>query len=43
MREIASNVTEGTEPTLPSLGRLGISYDEGGEGLGDPAQVAQVC
>lgn len=41
VREIASNGVEATEPALPSIGRLGVSYDEGGEGLGDPAQVAQ--
>lgn len=43
MREIAPSVSELPEPALPSLGRqLGVSYDEGGEGLGDPSQVAQV-
>ena len=41
VREIASNGAEAIEPALPSVGRLGVSYDEGGEGLGDPAQVAQ--
>lgn len=30
------------EPGLTSLARLSVSYDEGGEGLGDPADVAQV-
>lgn len=43
MREIAPSFSEDPEPALPSLGRhLGVSYDEGGEGLGDPSQVAQV-
>lgn len=40
MRDIASDVA--SEPALPSLGQLGVSYDEGGESLGDPSQVAQV-
>ena len=41
MRELPSSSTyvpEGSEPALS----LGVSYDEGGEGLGDPSQVAQV-
>lgn len=42
MREIPSEVDTASEPALPSLARLGVSYDEGGEGLGDPSQVAQV-
>lgn len=42
MREIAPDVNAASEPALPSLARLGVSYDEGGEGLGDPSQVAQV-
>lgn len=34
----STDVSKGSEPALS----LGVSYDEGGEGLGDPSQVAQV-
>lgn len=42
VREIAPpNCAEATDVSLPTMGRLGVSYDEGGEGLGDPTEVAQ--
>ena len=43
MRELPSSslgVSEGSEAAMDMS--LGVSYDEGGEGLGDPSQVAQV-
>lgn len=45
MRELPSSsgdtgVSEGSETARDMS--LGVSYDEGGEGLGDPSQVAQV-
>lgn len=42
VRELPSSGNGTPEPGLTSLARLGVSYDEGAEGLGDPAQVAQV-
>lgn len=42
VREIAPpNGAEGNDASLLTMSRLGVSYDEGGEGLGDPTEVAQ--
>ena len=44
MREVPSSsvdISDGSEAATDLS--LGVSYDEGGEGLGDPSQVAQVC